>query len=135
MTHTEDSNMERVFVYGTLRQGQPNHWRLRGEFVGRGTVYGEMFSIGNGFPAAVFNSDGIIRGEVYEVDAECMKRLDILEGIDRGLYRKVRIAVHMGNGTFPVVWAYEGCESLIENASGKVPGGDWVEGRAESCRA
>jgi gamma-glutamylcyclotransferase (GGCT)/AIG2-like uncharacterized protein YtfP len=29
-----------------------------------------------------------VQGEVYEVDAECLKRLDEAEGVDEGLYAR-----------------------------------------------
>lgn len=70
-----------VFVYGTLKSGHGNHRLLQGsKFLGRSTVDRfKMYSLG-GFPAVVPSEDGVIQGEVYEVDDFTMTRLDRLEG-------------------------------------------------------
>jgi gamma-glutamylcyclotransferase (GGCT)/AIG2-like uncharacterized protein YtfP len=38
------------------------------------------------------DTDGVT-GEVWSVDAPCLARLDLLEGINEGLYRRSRIAL------------------------------------------
>lgn len=80
--------LTKVFVYGTLKQGFGNHYLLsRSELLGSCIVNANMvmFNLG-GFPGVSFiPSDKDINpidivGEVYEVDAETMEHLDMLEG-------------------------------------------------------
>jgi gamma-glutamylaminecyclotransferase len=87
--------MTRLFVYGTLKRGGENHLHLAGQrFVGEAatgpgfTLYGMQ-----GFPGMVRAADdtaGVI-GELWEVDADTLRTLDILEGVAEGLYERVPI--------------------------------------------
>lgn len=80
----------KVFVYGTLKRGEPNHhWLTRKEngiarFVGEGTtverfplVVGTRYNIP--FLLDKRGEGHNIRGEVYEVDEKMFANLDILE--------------------------------------------------------
>lgn len=79
-----------VFVYGTLKRGYHNHALLknnRAKFLGEdrapGVVYGP-------FPfaqASEWEPEAWIQGETYSVDAECLQRLDRLEGHPHGYTR------------------------------------------------
>lgn len=84
-----------VFVYGTLKRGCSNHHYLTGQkFVGETrTVPGfRLYSLG-GFPGMVPQPDdqtGVV-GEVWSVDAPALVRLDGLEGLSEGMYRRERV--------------------------------------------
>ncbi|XP_026836062.1 putative gamma-glutamylcyclotransferase CG2811 isoform X2 [Drosophila erecta] len=80
----------RVFVYGTLKRGEPNHhWLTKKEngqarFLGRGKtdtkfplVVGTRYNIP--FLLARPGEGNHIEGEVYEVDQTMLSKLDILE--------------------------------------------------------
>lgn len=72
----------RVFVYGTLLSGEPNHYLLHGQpLVGEARTRARfnLVSLG-GFPAMVPGGEVAVRGEVYDVDAETLDALDRLEG-------------------------------------------------------
>jgi len=77
--------MHRVFVYGTLKRGHGNwHHFLKDDaaFVGHAITVKEFSMIAGGFPV-VLDCDGNrgqIKGEVYDVDDETLRRLDGLEG-------------------------------------------------------
>lgn len=92
-----EARLTRVFVYGTLKRGQPNHGHLRGQrFVGEArTGPGvTLFSLGD-YPGMIrdpYDTAGVT-GELWEVDEKCLARLDELEGIDEGLYERVRISL------------------------------------------
>ena len=81
-----------LFVYGTLKRGGSNHHFLTGqEFVGEArTAPGfRLYDLG-GYPGMVTNPgdrDGVM-GEIWAVDAAALRRLDGLEGLDQGLYRR-----------------------------------------------
>ena len=56
-----------LFVYGTLRRGQPNHDRLRGaRWLGQASLEGAcLYDLGP-FPMAIA-AEGVVFGEVYAV--------------------------------------------------------------------
>ena len=50
-----------------------------------------LFDLGD-FPGLVEHAAGLsIEGELWDVDAACLARLDELEGCDIGLYRRARV--------------------------------------------
>ncbi len=72
----------RVFVYGTLLAGEPNHRLLsRARLVaeGRTPPSYELRDLG-AFPGLVSGGTDAVAGEVYEVDAATVAALDRLEG-------------------------------------------------------
>jgi gamma-glutamylaminecyclotransferase len=81
-----------IFVYGTLKQGGSNHGFLAGQNrVGAArTAPGFVLYELDGYPGMVarVGSPSSVTGEVWSVDAECLDRLDELEGTDQGLYRR-----------------------------------------------
>ena len=81
----------KVFVYGTLMQGMPNHVVLeRGSrndggftFLGKGQTVGRDYRMADlgPFPACVpCASACTIKGELFEVGTNAMAALDRLEG-------------------------------------------------------
>ena len=87
----------RVFVYGTLLAGEGNH-----RLLANATLVGEartepaftLHTLG-AFPGLVKGGACSVAGEIYEVDAETLARLDALEGHPR-FYRRTRIALDDG---------------------------------------
>ena len=87
--------MTRIFVYGTLKQGGSNHRYLAGQqFLGEGhTTPGyTLYSLGDypGMVPAPGDQAGVA-GEVWNLDAACLAKLDWLEGVKEGLYERVPI--------------------------------------------
>jgi gamma-glutamylcyclotransferase (GGCT)/AIG2-like uncharacterized protein YtfP len=81
-----------VFVYGTLKRECCNHHFLAGQrFVGEArTAPGfRLYDLG-GHPGMVVRPDDTegVAGEIWEVDAKALARLDALEGLAEGLYRR-----------------------------------------------
>lgn len=80
-----------LFVYGTLKRGEPRHGYLAGQrFVGisRTRPLYRLYDLGD-YPGLVERAGGVsIEGELWEVDGECLARLDRVEGCDVGLYRR-----------------------------------------------
>lgn len=77
----EDSPLLLVFVYGTLRSGNSDHRQLRtARPLGRGRTR-EQFALYLGVTPYVIKSEKVswIVGEVYEVDARTLRRLDLLQ--------------------------------------------------------
>lgn len=84
-----------IFVYGTLKRGGSNHHFLADQvFVGAArTAPGFRLHDLGGYPGMVPHAgdrDGVA-GEIWEVDDACLRRLDGLEGLAEGLYRRARV--------------------------------------------
>lgn len=87
----------RVFVYGTLLAGEPNHRLLTDARLiaeARTKPAFELRDLG-AFPGLVRGGEHAVAGEVYEVDAATLAALDRLEGHPR-FYRRTRIALEDG---------------------------------------
>jgi gamma-glutamylaminecyclotransferase len=83
----------RVFVYGTLVAVKPpRRWRATSR--ARTEPAFELRDLGP-FPGLVRGGAHAVAGEVYEVDALTLARLDALEGHPR-FYRRTRIALEDG---------------------------------------
>ncbi|MET0389607.1 MAG: gamma-glutamylcyclotransferase family protein [Polyangiales bacterium] len=74
-----------IFVYGTLRRGEPNHRQLMGtraRYVGSvwtAPCY-ELVDLGP-YPALLEGGDTSVKGELYEVDDLGLVRLDAFEDV------------------------------------------------------
>ena len=105
-------NVEPVFVYGTLRKGGSNHFRMaNSEFVGSGRIAGRMHRI-DWYPALVCCGESTVKGELYRVSAEHLHALDIFEGITPDSdaprdYRRVKTRVSLDNGEGADAWVWE----------------------------
>jgi gamma-glutamylcyclotransferase (GGCT)/AIG2-like uncharacterized protein YtfP len=71
-----------VFVYGTLRQYERNHHLLEEAtcMAKQCWTYGILYNTGLGYPAMVKDPTKRVYGELYKVNKEQLKRLDLLEG-------------------------------------------------------
>ena len=94
----------RVFVYGTLK-GQARRRGGREAF-----VFGRLYAAG--IPVALPGADGDprIRGIVYPIDAADLRRLDMIEGVDRGFYWREMIRLTDGSQA----WMYTAGESMFD---------------------
>lgn len=123
-----------VFVYGTLRKGGSNHFRMDGaEFAGSGKVRGEIYLIDSNphliFPALNLDGEGWVLGEVYRVSETQLKALDEFEGISERYeepyeYRRVMTAVEMDSGEKGYAWVWEWNSCL--DGSQPLLQGDWL---------
>lgn len=122
-----------VFVYGSLRAGQANHWLLRSARpLGRALIRGALIDLG-WYPGLVAaGAPGFVVGEVYEVDDATLADLDGLEGVHRDppLYVREEVTASWVDGFGPV-WAYRYAR---ESTGRPVPGGDWVAARPPRTR-
>lgn len=117
-----------VFVYGTLTRGGTNHALMKGQ-VFRGTARSapgfRLIHLGTypGLIAYPEDRDGVL-GEVWTVDAPGLARLDELEGVNEGLYRR---------GLIPLMPAFDQAEVqtyfylLPTTGLRHIDGGRWTE--------
>ncbi len=103
---------ELVFVYGTLKRGHGNHhWLLEAPFLGEAVLPDVVLHDLGPFPMAV-PGEGLVRGEVYGVDAAGLARLDRLEGYPR-LYDRRPLALADGRRA----WVYLGRPHQVRHVS------------------
>ena len=112
-----------VFVYGTLRAGASNHFRLEdAELLGEGWVLGRLYRI-DWYPGLLLDEEGIpVRGEIYEVERGMLRKLDSFEG---GEYERLKDRVHLKDGNEVEVWLYE-YRGAVEEGNELVPA-DWLQ--------
>ena len=92
--------LHRLFVYGTLKRGDVRAYLLDGQHdlgeVKTQPIY-KLFNTGD-YPALVdaepIGRPGVsIEGELWQVDSDCLARLDVEEGVDEGLYERRAVAL------------------------------------------
>lgn len=123
--------MQAVFVYGTLRRGGSNHFRMAGaEFISTGTIRGRMYRI-DWYPGLVLDSGGgEIRGDLYLVSREQLEVLDRFEGLSAGEiqgseYRRVQTTVVKQDSQNLTAWVWEWLGIVTE--SQRLADGDWLK--------
>ena len=108
----------KVFVYGTLMEGESNHDYLENsECLGKAFIEGyDMYDVG--FYPAIVPGDSLIVGELYDVPLEDMPSIDMLEG-EGSLYVKKCEAVsdYSGNISIAFVYVYLGEVESLERIS------------------
>jgi gamma-glutamylaminecyclotransferase len=123
--------MTRVFVYGTLLRGEPNHPVLGGcLLVAQARTRSEFtFHSLGGFPGMIRGSDidhQVVIGEIYEVDRAALDRLDRLEG-HPSFYERTEIVLECGS----VVQTYLLARDRFGNEP-RILSGSWREHRKAS---
>ena len=109
----------KVFVYGTLREGQGAHQFLDGaKKLGTCKIDTGKVCALTWFPAYVTNGNTGVVGEVYEVTQEHIDRMDVYEG-HPSLFRRCLVDTAYGDA---FIYVYQGSvsnEVVVEH-------GDWV---------
>lgn len=117
-TINEYFSFRKVFVYGTLMNGESNHHYLQNSTcLGRATLKGyDMYDVGC-YPA-ITPGDNLIIGEIYQVPKEDITSIDMLEGEGTLYVKKCETVTDAeGKTSFALVYVY------IEDISGleKIP--------------
>ena len=125
-----ESPRQLVFVYGTLRRGGSNHFRMaEAEFVAAGSITGRMYRI-DWYPGLTLAPAGHeIHGEVYAVGPDLLSALDLFEGLSAGEvegseYRRVETTVVLRDSQTltAAVWEWLG----LVDESQRISSGDWL---------
>jgi gamma-glutamylcyclotransferase (GGCT)/AIG2-like uncharacterized protein YtfP len=117
---------DRIFVYGTLMQGERRHRVLEPAEVVPGVVRGRLVNLGP-FPAFVRSDDMEVRGELVTLanPAHTIPSLDDIEGNwgSNPLYRREMIDVRTETGDVIPAWVYV----YNRNTEGfpTIESGDW----------
>jgi gamma-glutamylcyclotransferase (GGCT)/AIG2-like uncharacterized protein YtfP len=125
-----EGERERVFVYGTLRRGASNHFRMEGaEWVGSGSLPGFLYRL-SWYPGLVLDPEGgPVVGEVFFVPPRLLETLDEFEGLAAGElegaeYRRVRAEVTLELAAPVEAWVWEWCGPA--GGASLIAGGDWL---------
>jgi gamma-glutamylaminecyclotransferase len=112
--------MTTLFVYGTLKRGGSNHAFLSGQQL-LGVVHTPpgftLFSLG-AYPGMIpspEDREGVL-GELWSVDDACLAKLDELEGLAEGLYRRAAIPLAPPPSNLATVETYFYLRDLTDRA-------------------
>ena len=94
-----------VFVYGTLRPGGSNGFRMDSfRWIGPAAVNGHLYKV-SWYPGLVLDENaGKVIGDLYEVSENGLAILDDFEGSE---YKRVWTAVHNAIGEAQSAWLWE----------------------------
>lgn len=117
---------ERVFVYGTLRPGQPAH-DLVAPSIARlesATTSGLLYALGDGYPGYASGA-GMVHGEVIWLTdpAATLRRLDDYEGEE---FTRVVCTVALQSGLEVTAWIYAFTDSAALRRQAVIESGDWI---------
>ena len=119
-----------VFVYGTLRKGQRNDINLyqpQPLYMGSTWVKGQLYSRG-WYPGIRLGGEQKVLGEVYQVSAQLLAQLDVLEEVapvPSGEYQRIQITVECV-GQELLCQIYE-LSAHCATQSTVIEEGDWVK--------
>ncbi|MCS7013973.1 MAG: gamma-glutamylcyclotransferase [Chloroherpetonaceae bacterium] len=123
----------KLFVYGTLRRGLERHWLLQNSsYLGDGTIRARLYDLGD-YPG-IKKGNGTVYGELYEVDAPTLARLDEEEDYmpsceSQSLYLRRWVTVRDRNGKRQRAFAYFYNGTVCE--SRRIVHGDYCRYRHE----
>ena len=107
-----------LFVYGTLRRG--GGIASFGRVIGPDKIEGELYDL-NAFPGFI-QGEGKVVGELVEIPTEMLSLLDRYEGVEGGLYRRIRVMTESGQEA----WVYELTGVPVQGLQ-KIESGDWFK--------
>jgi len=120
--------INRLFVYGTLRTGQPARSLIANHVISSrpARVTGRMYAMPDGYPGFVPGPDGIVVGEVVTISelAAAFALLDAYEGDDflRSLQK-----VDLLDGSHAWTWCYLLRRPHDLVGADPIHSGDWAE--------
>ncbi len=126
----QQTEMTRVFVYGTLRRGGRNdihRYQPLPRLVTTARVRGRLYHLGR-YPGLLLDDGEWVLGEVYEVTPSVLVQLDHLEGLlpqPTGEYHRRCVTVDTPEGPLPCV-LYEIDPSRIQGRA-LIEHGDWLQ--------
>ncbi|OEF22996.1 gamma-glutamylcyclotransferase family protein [Vibrio rumoiensis] len=111
---------QHVFVYGTLRKGEVNHFLLEDSlYLGRCQTDEKFYLYDLGPYPALGVGDQSIQGEVYQVDEATFQRLDQLEDYPIEYDRQVIVT------PFGHAWVY--IYQDVSKLNRRITSGDWCQ--------
>ena len=124
-----------VFVYGTLRKGQRNDINLSQPpplYIGSTWVKGQLYRRG-WYPGIRLGGEQSVLGEVYQVSAQLLAQLDVLEEVapvPSGEYQRIQMKVECA-GQELLCEIYERSVDFAAQST-VIEEGDWVKQMAQN---
>ena len=89
-----------IFVYGSLKRGYHNHDYFCQNMINciQGTVIGQLYDTGYGFPALDLNGNNVIYGQLITIPQCDLPAFDRLQGVPH-LYQRSKINVKIKDQT------------------------------------
>jgi len=124
--------MHRIFVYGTLKKGFPNHHRIFGGYdikITPACTYGKLYDLG-WYPAITVGTDKVF-GELIEFDnPEILQKVDYLEGYkgenhQHNYYERREVDVFMGSNSVKAWVYFMNSDRVKRNISKLIKSGKW----------
>lgn len=104
----------KIFVYGSLKRGYPNHELIAGqEYLGQARTENGYKLYEVVLPVLVIEGDDYIEGELYNCDDNAIFYLDRLEG-HPALYTRLPVRVVGHNCVQSYVWTHK-IDSLFQD--------------------
>ena len=119
--------MSSLFVYGTLLRGEERDGFVSHLEARPASLKGRLWRAPAGYPALELSSDGVaIEGEILQLDnPSILVALDLIEGVNEGLYERVQVQVQTAMGT-ENAWAYVMNAAQLRRANCvRLGGNDW----------
>ena len=116
---------ELIFVYGSLRRGASNHFRMKdSEYLGCAQIKGTLIKV-DWYPGLLLEGDSWIHGEVYQVEESTLRELDAFEGVgsQNSEYQRIHHEVLL-NQQPTKVWVYEWLGGVLDYEI--LASGDWL---------
>ncbi len=111
----------KLFVYGSLMQGQRNHEHLKDSaFLGEAETGSEFEMLTNGSIPICRRGSEVVHGELYEASEAVIKDIEVLEEVAAGLYEHIETTIKGEKAAM-----FLGGNILNSDTWEKVPGGDW----------
>jgi gamma-glutamylcyclotransferase (GGCT)/AIG2-like uncharacterized protein YtfP len=130
--------LDRLFVYGTMRQGQTARSLIANQIArsALATTRGAIFAFPMGYPGfvddtapsfggAAVEGDGRVFGEVIWLTelAATFALLDAYEGAD---FTRIVRPIELSNGEITTAWLYALADPAAARLGVQIPHGDWV---------
>jgi gamma-glutamylcyclotransferase (GGCT)/AIG2-like uncharacterized protein YtfP len=123
-----------VFVYGSLRRGNPHPMSVRfpeSKFVAAAKARGTLYDLGAYPGMQATQSISFVTGEVYEVDDATLHEMDEFETSSHYLRKQIEIFFAAARKTG---WVYEPDPKHFDFET-PISSGDWIEySRAKSAK-
>lgn len=118
-----ESNNFLVFVYGTLRRGGSNAWRMQGsDYLGAAQVKGRLYAVSSWYPGLVPDVQGMaVRGDLFRVSVTKLAELHAFEGHEYELQRVIAIDFQL-RPLEVQLWSYV---ATLDHAA-LISSGDWL---------
>ncbi|MFX1392639.1 MAG: gamma-glutamylcyclotransferase family protein [Promethearchaeota archaeon] len=117
-----DRNVNNLFVYGTLQQGQSRNYILKGLSYEKAILsdYKKVEPPSLGFPFIIREKEAIVEGEVYfKVPESLLEKIDTIEN-EGVLYHRLIVKVKTDKEEKVEAFVYYPSEDLIKTYTGRV---------------